>query len=131
MVWQYRQSFSDDTYVAISSRSPGDSEFGPRRRTSTRSLSGLAVSGRKAIGPRMPGRSEGRLIWGTFMTSLPRGPDISLARHALAHHIVRVRIFGERDVWHSGQSVAPPLPAAQYCERTSGPRRQPVDESLE
>src|ERR1700761_5136043 len=46
----------------MSSRSPGVREFGAWRRTSTRSLSGLAVSGRKAIAPRMPGRPSGSLM---------------------------------------------------------------------
>lgn len=38
---------------------PGCQRMGPRRRTSTRSFNGLAVSGRNAMGPRMPGSPSG------------------------------------------------------------------------
>ncbi len=36
----------------------GVGECGPRNGTSTSSVSGLAVSGRNAVDPRMPGRSS-------------------------------------------------------------------------
>jgi hypothetical protein len=40
----------------------GRQGMGPRSRTSTSSLSGRAVSGLKASGPRMPGRSRGSVM---------------------------------------------------------------------
>ena len=54
----------DETNVAISSRSPGESVCGPRSRTSASWLIGAAVSGRNAIGPRIPGRPSGSDMWG-------------------------------------------------------------------
>ena len=48
MSWQYAQSFWDETYVAISSRSPGVSVFGACNRIFASSQSGLAVSGRSS-----------------------------------------------------------------------------------
>lgn len=48
--------------AAISSRSPFERVEGPCRRTSTSSLSGLAVSGLKAIKPRIPGIPVGTFI---------------------------------------------------------------------
>ena len=40
----------------------GVSVFGPHSSTSTSSFGGLAVSGRKAIAPRIPGNPSGRAI---------------------------------------------------------------------
>jgi hypothetical protein len=48
--------------AAISSRSPGERVFGPRRSTSASWLRGSAVSGRNTINPRMPGRSSGNCM---------------------------------------------------------------------
>src|ERR1700691_1323686 len=64
MVWQKKQSFCEETKVAINSRSPGDSVLDPRSKTSASSLSGFAVSGRKTMGPRIPGNPSGNEIWG-------------------------------------------------------------------
>src|ERR1044072_2286332 len=69
----------------MSSRSPGDSEWGPRSRTSTSSLIGLAVSGRKAIGPRMPGRPSGSAMCGIGVAA-----HVSVSGHALTHLVVAV-----------------------------------------
>jgi hypothetical protein len=41
-------------------RSPGDIVLSPRSRISASSFNGFAVSGRKAIGPRIPGNPSGK-----------------------------------------------------------------------
>ena len=46
------------------SRSALESVLGPRRRNSARARMGLAVSGRKANGPVIPGRPSGSVMWG-------------------------------------------------------------------
>src|SRR5271169_5591163 len=61
---QYRQSFSADTYAAISSRSPRVSVPGPRSSTSASSLSGRPVSGRYRSSPRIPGSAEFNAMFG-------------------------------------------------------------------
>src|SRR5262249_3849235 len=48
----------------MSSRSPAERVLGPRRRTSASSVIGLAVSGRNAIGPKIPGSPAGSCICG-------------------------------------------------------------------
>src|SRR5687768_17510021 len=87
----------------MSSRSPGVSELGPRNSTSTRSLSGRAVSGRNAIGPRMPGRSGSAMcgMVSAFGTGghfgWPVGlaePHVAVRGQALAHRVVGGRIRG-------------------------------------
>jgi hypothetical protein len=50
-------SFSDETYAAISSRSPLVRVLGPRSSTSASSVSGRAVAGLKRNRPSMPGSS--------------------------------------------------------------------------
>src|ERR1700679_3973746 len=57
----------------MSSRSPGVSELGACRRISTRSFKGRAVSGRKAIAPRMPGRCSGSFMWAMELVFLSGG----------------------------------------------------------
>src|ERR1700734_284547 len=64
MLWQYWVQLRLETEGAISSRSARVSVFGPRSRISTSAFMGRAVSGRKAIAPRMPGRSGARGMWG-------------------------------------------------------------------
>ncbi len=61
---QYRQSFSADTYAAISSRSPRVRVLGPRSSTSASSLSGRPVSGRYWSSPRIPGSAEFNVMCG-------------------------------------------------------------------
>jgi hypothetical protein len=58
------QSFWDETKVAIISRSPLLSVFGPRSNTSASSRMGFAVSGLKAKALAIPGSSGGKAIWG-------------------------------------------------------------------
>src|SRR5580704_15111239 len=61
---QYWQSFSADTYAAISSRSPRVRVLGPRSSTSANSLSGRPVSGRYRSSPRIPGSAEFNVMCG-------------------------------------------------------------------
>src|SRR5262245_55201803 len=65
----------------MSSRSARLSVLSPRRRISASSLRGAAVSGRKVIGPRIPGRPSGSSMKG--MASEP-GIRIGLDVHERA-----------------------------------------------
>ena len=59
------QSFNDETYAAISSRSPGVSELGAWSRVFARSAIGWADSGRNANSARIPVAPSGSGMWAT------------------------------------------------------------------
>jgi len=59
------QSFNDETYAAISSRSPDVSELGAWSKVFARSAIGWADSGRNANSARIPVAPSGSGMWAT------------------------------------------------------------------
>src|SRR4051812_23693516 len=121
-VWQKRQSFSAETNVAISSRSPGDRLCGPCSRMLASSLSGLAVSGRKAIGPRIPGRPSGRGMCGIVVLV---GREAALAGRSVADVAARgqpLALLAVRLVRHLGDARRGDPAVVEVEQRAGGDR---------